>query len=81
MKNLAGFRVRLDRPVGDKELRADPYAVQVNSGNVKMLRGPWNTTYLDELQYFPYSTYKDQVDSSSGAFAMLTKIPRKAGAL
>lgn len=81
VKRLAGFRVRIDRPFGDKELRADPFAVQVNGGNVKLAKGVWNKEYLDELQYFPFSTYKDQVDASSGAFAMLTKLPRKVGAL
>lgn len=81
LKNLAGFRVKLDRPVGDKELRADPYAVQVNGGNVKLLRGDWNTAYVDELQFFPYSSFKDQVDASSGSFAMLIKSPLKMGGL
>lgn len=72
VKNLAGFRIRLDRPVGDKVLRADPYSVQVNGGNVKMFKAIWNAVYLAELQFFPFSKFKDQVDASSGAFAMLT---------
>ena len=42
VKMLAGFRVRVDRPTGDKEVRADPYAVQVNGGNVYLVQGPWN---------------------------------------
>jgi predicted phage terminase large subunit-like protein len=81
LKNLAGFRVILDRPVGDKELRADPFAVQVNGGNVVILHGEWNARYVDELQFFPFSTYKDQVDGSSGAFARLSRTRRKVGAL
>jgi len=80
-KNLRGFRVRIDRPVGNKVLRADPYAVQVNSGNVALLEGPWNNDYISELQYFPHSTYKDQVDASSGAFALLTKPNIRVGGL
>lgn len=69
---LAGFSVFADRPTGDKVFRADPYAVQVNNGNVYLLRGTWNAAYLEELRYFPYSTNKDQVDASSGAFSKLT---------
>jgi predicted phage terminase large subunit-like protein len=75
VRNLAGFHVRVDRPVGAKELRADPLAVQVNEGNVRMVKGDWNKEYLEELKYFPHSKYKDQVDASSGAFNML--VPRK----
>ena len=72
VKNLAGWRVHVDRPTGDKVMRADPFSVQVNIGNVYMAPGEWNADYISELQYFPYSTYKDQVDSSSGNFAWLT---------
>jgi len=73
IKNLAGFRVYADRPSGDKTLRADPFSVQVNANNVSMLVGAWNYDYLGELQFFPASTYKDQVDASSGAFAQVVK--------
>jgi predicted phage terminase large subunit-like protein len=73
IRRLAGFRVRADRPVGDKVLRADPFSVQVNSGNVSMVQGEWNSAYTGELQYFPASKYKDQVDASSGAFSLLSK--------
>ena len=80
VRNLAGFRVRVDRPTGDKTMRADPFAVQVNGGNVAILRGAWNRDYIDELQFFPFSTYKDQVDSSSGAFSLLLR-SRRLGAM
>ena len=62
---------------GDKQQRADPFSCQVNAGNVYMVDAPWNEAFLEELKYFPFSTYKDQVDASSGAFNMLTK-PRIA---
>lgn len=80
VKNLAGFTVQKDRPTGDKALRADPFSVQVNIGNVEILVGSWNDDYIEEMKNFPNSTYKDQVDASSGAFAMLTKLKR-AGVL
>lgn len=73
IKRLAGYRVRKDCPKGDKALRADPYSVQVNDGNVWLKIGEWNRDYIDEMRYFPESTYKDQIDASSGAFSLLTR--------
>ena len=66
--NLAGYTCYADRPTGDKVYRADPWSVQVNNGNVMLLRADWNYAYKDEHKYFPFGTYKDQVDASSGAF-------------
>ena len=68
IRNLAGFRCEADRPTGDKVYRADPFSVQVNSGNVTMLKGDWNHDFVEELRFFPFGTYKDQVDAASGAF-------------
>lgn len=73
IRNLAGFRCIADRPTGDKIKRADVLAVQLNAGNVYMLRGNWNAEYKRELEYFPFGKFKDQVDASSGAFNMLAK--------
>jgi len=73
IRRLAGFSCFSDRPTGDKAFRADPYSVQVNNGNVLLLVADWNHKYVDELRNFPFSTFKDQTDSSSGAFNRLTK--------
>jgi len=81
VRRLAGFRVRIDRPTGDKALRADPFSSQVNSNNVFLKKADWNSDYLEELRFFPASTYKDQVDASSGAFNLLCNRRRKVGAL
>lgn len=81
VRRLAGYVVRTDRPTGDKIYRADPFSVQVNGGNVRMAAGNWNTPFIDEMTYFPNSTYKDQIDACSGAFAMLTKPRYNVGAL
>ena len=71
IRNLAGFVIYADRPTGDKVLRAEPFSVQAEAGNVKLLRGEWNTSYLGELTSFPSGTFADQVDGSSGAFNKL----------
>jgi predicted phage terminase large subunit-like protein len=73
IRNLAGFMVSAEKPTGDKEYRADPFSVQVNNGNVLLRIAEWNKTYKDEFILFPNSTYKDQVDASSGAFNYLVK--------
>ena len=80
-RRLAGYIVRLDRPSGDKVLRADPYAVQVNGGNVYVRTAEWNREYREELRFFPNSKYKDQVDASSGAFAAICHARLPVGAL
>ena len=76
IRNLAGFSCFKDKPgkgSGNKEQRADPYSVQVNNGNVSLLVADWNHKYIDELSNFPFSTYKDQTDASSGGFKRLTR--------
>ena len=70
-RNLAGWMAFSECPVGDKVRRADPYSVQVNDGNVSILQGEWNKEFLKEYESFPFSKYKDTVDSGSGAFNKL----------
>lgn len=72
IRNLTGYISEADRPTGDKVFRADPYSVQVNNGNVILLRGDWNREFIEEHRFFPFSTYKDQVDAASGAFSKLS---------
>lgn len=76
-KKLAGFVVIADKPDGNKPLRADPFSTQVNVGNVSVINAEWTRDYLNELEFFPGSTYKDQVDASSGAFKLLTRVKRE----
>lgn len=71
VKNLAGFKVHAERATGDKAVRAEPYAVQVEAGNVKVVRGEWNQAFIDEHKSFPVGKYKDQIDAAGGAFNKL----------
>lgn len=71
IQNLSGFTVHAYPATGDKETRALPFAAQCEAGNVRLVRGPWNAAYLDELCAFPNGTHDDQVDASSGAFNRL----------
>ena len=73
---LGGFTVEAECPKGDKIYRADPYSVQFNDGNILLLRGEWNHDFIEEHRFFPFSQFKDQVDSAGGAFAKLTSKKR-----
>ena len=53
-------------------VRAEPYAAQVQGGNVLLVRGAWNRDFIDEHLSFPVGRAKDQVDASSAAFNLLT---------
>ena len=68
---LSGYTVKVDSPQASKTVRASPFAAQCEAGNVKLVRGPWNKIYLDELCEFPTGKHDDQVDGSSGAFHQL----------
>lgn len=70
VSELMGYAVEATPETGAKETRAAPFASQVNVGNVALVRGSWNTLYLEELRDFP-GTKDDQVDASSRAFTML----------
>lgn len=78
VKQLSGLKVYTDRPTGSKESRADPVASQMEVGNVRIVRGPWNQPFLDELLSFPNGEHDDQVDALSGAFARLASAPAPA---
>ena len=68
---LAGHRVVFSPESGSKITRAEPLAAQVNAGNVKMLRAPWNRALLEEMRNFPVGKHDDQVDACSRAFSEL----------
>jgi predicted phage terminase large subunit-like protein len=68
---LAGYSVHSSPETGDKVVRAETFASQVNVGNVMMLRRPWNEALTDEMKLFPASKFDDQVDALSRAYAML----------
>jgi predicted phage terminase large subunit-like protein len=72
IQNLRGYIVHADRVTGDKETRAEPYAAQVQAGNVDVVLADWNRDFLDEHEKFPNGKYKDQVDAAAGAFMKIS---------
>ncbi len=69
---LQGFDMGGIPATGKKEVRASPIAIQFNAGNIMVVVAPWNRLWLNELGGFPFGTHKDQVDSLSGAYGVLT---------
>lgn len=63
---LPGFTFRGDRKTGSKVQAAETWAAAAEAGNVKLVRGPWNREFLDEVQGFPHGKHDDQVDAVSG---------------
>ena len=68
---LQGYRVHTSPESGDKVTRAEPFAAQVNVGNVLMLRGSWNNGLIEEMRMFPNGKHDDRIDACSRAFAEL----------
>lgn len=74
VRMLAGYTVETIKPSGSKENRANPFASQVQAGNVLLLRGNWNDEYISELESFPDGSHDDMVDASSDAFNTLSVV-------
>jgi predicted phage terminase large subunit-like protein len=88
---LAGYKVEAtvesrnlgsENPTPSKQsakiTRFSPFSAQAEAGNVKILRGPWNTRWFDELEGFPEASHDDSADSTSRAFNTLTAAPAPA---
>ena len=81
-RELRKFSPRFDKPTTAKETRALPFSAQCDAGNVQIVRGGWNQTWIDELCHFPSEGWHDdQVDATSLAFNKLIKMPSSSGSL
>ena len=70
---LPGYDFQAIRATGDKVTRARPFAAAAANGNVRVVRAPWLTEWMDEFASFPEAIeHDDQVDSAVGAFTHLT---------
>lgn len=64
--NFAGIA-----PTGSKQARAMIVVNRAEDGMVRLVRGEWVQSYLEELDGFPLVGHDDQVDATSGAFQAL----------
>ena len=71
VKDFAGWVFRTSPETGPKRTRWEPFQAQVNGGNVKMVRGAWNTVLLDEMRT-DGQVHDDQLDALARAFAQVS---------
>jgi len=76
VRNLAGFNVVVNTVRESKGMRAKPLSAQVEAGNVKLVRGPWNEAFIREAENFDGTDkcVSDQIDAATGAFHLLTSL-------
>ncbi len=74
---LAGIAFRGVTLHKDKVTRANAFLARAEQGKIRLLRGAWNGTWLDEICAFPAAEHDDQVDATVGAFNALQ--PNYAG--
>ena len=65
------YPVRTYPVTRDKQTRVRPASAQAEAGNIKLLQGPWNEAFVQELENFPDAAHDDQVDALSGALNAL----------
>lgn len=65
------WQVEGKKPEGDKVIRALPWFAEAERGLFYMVKGEWNTGFLEQLGNFPEGTHDDRVDSVSGARAII----------
>lgn len=76
---LAGHNVKTAAVSGDKILRAEPQAAQVNAGNVRLVCDGSESSrracldFIEEYRQFPTGKNDDQVDGSSDALNELAR--------
>ena len=75
-RDLAGFAAQAVRAKGSKAERAEPFAAQVEAGNVRVVRNRHTPAVLDEMRAFPTGAHDDAVDAMSLAFG---EVARPAG--
>lgn len=71
---LFGMNAKGIRSTGPKVARAGPLAAMAEAGNIKLVRGSWNETFLEEIETFPYGAHDDQVDAASSALAAIRSV-------
>ena len=74
-RKLLGYTVRGVPSLKSKELRAGPFSSAAEAGLVFLIRGFWNTSFLEEAEAFPTpGVHDDMVDVAIGGFESLTKL-------
>ncbi len=82
VQGLDAYVVSAVAVTGSKELRAEVVSKQAHpqstggqEGRFRVLKGPWNEAFFQELEEFPEGDHDDIVDALSDAYAELQAIP------
>lgn len=70
-----GFRVKYEKPIGNKMARFAPFATVAEAGFIRYVEAEWNKEYFSILESFDGSRGKkdDECDATSDAFNCLRK--------
>jgi predicted phage terminase large subunit-like protein len=74
---LEGFEVYTERVTGEKDIRGDPFQAACEAGFIHLVRGPWNTEFLDELVTLWTGKHDDQGECAAGAYNKLSFLYRR----
>lgn len=66
------FADKVGKAEGNKETRAEPFVAAVQGGNIWLIAAPWYDDWKEEVETWPSSRFKDQVDGAAGAYNKLT---------
>jgi hypothetical protein len=72
---LRGYSAYAVPATGAKTERAKPASSAAEAGNIFLVRGPWITTWLDEVVLFPLVAHDDQTDTLAHGVNYLSKFP------
>jgi len=76
---VPGFSFSYEPSTGSKVEYARPLASAAERGDVRLVRGPWIQSFLEEVELFPHGPHDDMVDAVSKARAKLLGKRRRAG--
>jgi predicted phage terminase large subunit-like protein len=72
---LLGYDIRPVPERGDKVARAQPWIDRAAGGWFYVVAGPWNDTFFDYCEGFPFGAHDDPIDAMSVLWDLLTVQP------
>lgn len=73
VRDFAGWNFTTSPETGAKRTRWEPFAAQVNGGNVKMVRASWNRALIEEMET-DGQVHDDQLDALARAFTKVAAV-------
>ncbi len=78
LKLFSGYDFEFSLESGDKVTRFRPWAAQAETRakihrKIKIVRGPWNSTYVEHITKFPMGKFKDIPDAQSRSYGGIVR--------